>query len=248
MRPAPTTPSVLRQRRLPSSSEGSQPVKRPSREQALALDHAARGGEGQRDGELRGRLGEDARRVADGDPERGRAGHVDVVVADGVVGEHPSAGGGQAFEQLRVPAFGELGEHAVAARADGRDDLLAGERPLGRRRPRRDSRRRPAARASVCREAAWSRPRESGRSGDGSRTARRSKSTPLCQWRTSAHGAHHGGLVNRSRAARGTRLRTRGGAGGPSGRPRLRQLPAWRGAYLPSRASIFLTPSEASSA
>ncbi len=115
MRPKPTTPSVLPWTSPPSSSMYSHCRKRPSRDVAVGLDHAAGRGHEQRPGEVGRGIGEDVGRVGDHDaaPRAGR--HVDVVVADRDVGDHAQARPGR--EQRLVD---DLADHADEA-------LLAGQ-------------------------------------------------------------------------------------------------------------------------
>ena len=104
MRPKPTMPSVAPWTSRPSSSTGPQVRHSPGADRAIALDDAACGREQQRPGEVRGGLGEHARRVADRDASPCAGRHVDVVVADAEVRDDP---------QLRPGGVEELVVHAV---------------------------------------------------------------------------------------------------------------------------------------
>src|SRR5688572_12991731 len=79
-----------------------------------ALRDPARGGREEGEGEVGGRLGQDARRVPRGDAAASERGDVDVVEADGEVADHLQlrAGG---VEQLVVDPIGEEAQEAVDA-------------------------------------------------------------------------------------------------------------------------------------
>ena len=62
-------------------------VKAPLPNVTIRREHAPRSREQQREREVRGRVGQDARRVGNGDTVARGGGHVDVVVADGNVGD-----------------------------------------------------------------------------------------------------------------------------------------------------------------
>ena len=249
MRPAPTTPSVLRQSRLPRNSDGSQPVKRPSRTKRSASATrraAAKVSATASSAVVSVRM---PGVLPTAIPRAVAAGDVDVVVADGVVAQHPPAGAVQRRQQLPVPALGELGDHAVAARlhAPRRSRRRSAAGCCRTRRP--GSRRRRASRASARLAAAWSPPRGAGRGvvdlagraahcrppGVGeSRGPHRSRQR---------HSVRRRGAAPRRRGARSA------GAGGPAPPPAPRGVrSSVDAAYLPSSASIFLTPSAASSA
>ena len=120
MRPAPTMPSVPRQRRLPSSIVGSQPWKRAGTHQRSpsAMRRAA--------AKVRATASSAVVSVSTpgvlptGRPRRVAAAHVDVVVADGVLAVDGAAGGREGAEQLRRPALRELADGGIARLADGR--------------------------------------------------------------------------------------------------------------------------------
>ena len=79
----------------------------------VALDHAPRGGQQQREREIGGRIGEHVRRVRHQDAEaRGRR-QVDVVVAHRHVGDHLDAF--QAGQHFRRELIRELAHHALFA-------------------------------------------------------------------------------------------------------------------------------------
>lgn len=67
------------------------------------------------------------RRVADGDAVPVGSLHVDVVVADGHVAEGRASGALERREEHVPPVLGELSNHAVAAIADERQDVIHGE-------------------------------------------------------------------------------------------------------------------------
>ena len=83
-------------------------------DKAVALGDPPSGGEHQGPGQIGRRLGQRARRVADRDPASSTGRDVDVVVADGVVADHPELWTGR-VQQLLVDAIGEQGQDAVAA-------------------------------------------------------------------------------------------------------------------------------------
>ena len=80
----------------------------------VALRQAPGGGHQERPGEVGGRLGQDAGRVADGDAAARAGRHVDVVEADGEVADDPQAGT-RGVEQLVVDPIGEQREEPVHA-------------------------------------------------------------------------------------------------------------------------------------
>ena len=109
---------------------------------AIALGHAPGGGHQQRQGEVGGRLGQDARRVADGDAAPRARGDVDVVEADRVVADDPELRPGR-VEELVVDPVGQQVSDAVAA-GDPAQELVARRRQLvlpdvQRRRPPRSA-------------------------------------------------------------------------------------------------------------
>ena len=124
---------------------------------AVALGQPSRGGHQQRPGQVGGRLGQDARRVADGDPPPGARRDVDVVEADGVVADDLELRPG-GVEELVVDPVREQRQDAVAP-GDPPQQLVPRRRQLvlpdvDARRPRRSgraprpgcaARRRPAA-------------------------------------------------------------------------------------------------------
>ncbi len=85
----------------------------------MRLRDAARDGEQQRPGEVRRRLGQHAGRIRDWNAQRGRRGDIDVVEADGVVGD--AAQPGRGFEQRAVDALREQREHHVGGGDAGRE-------------------------------------------------------------------------------------------------------------------------------
>ena len=95
---------------------------------AIALDEAPRRRHEQRPREVRGRLGEDAGRVADGDAARRARSHVDVVEPDREVA-HDLELRPRPIEELVVDAVGQERQDAVAA-LDGLEELLARRRQL----------------------------------------------------------------------------------------------------------------------
>ena len=97
---------------------------------AVALGEPSGGGHQQRPGEVGGRLGQDARRVPDGDAARGAGRDIDVVEADGVVADDAKARPGRVEERV-VDPVGEQGQDAVAAgdRAAAARRAAAGGRP-----------------------------------------------------------------------------------------------------------------------
>ena len=106
----------------------------------VPLGHAAGDAQDQGPGQVGRTVGEDAGRVGDEDAPLGRGGHVDVVIADGHVGEDAAALGG--VEHVGVDRVGEQAEHGVGP-GDDPSEFLGGERPvlavgddlLGRPRP-----------------------------------------------------------------------------------------------------------------
>jgi hypothetical protein len=90
---------------------------------AIALGDAARSGHQKGEGKVGGRIGQDARRVSDGNAA-GRAGrHIDVVEADREVGDDFEAGT-RPIQELIVNALGKQGQDAVAT-LDGPKELVS---------------------------------------------------------------------------------------------------------------------------
>ena len=94
----------------------------------VALGQAPGRGHQERPGEVGGRLGQDARRVADSDPARGARRDVDVVEADRVVADHlqPRTSG---VEERVVDLVGEQRQHPVAT-GDTPEQLVARRRQV----------------------------------------------------------------------------------------------------------------------
>src|SRR5690606_29005843 len=78
-----------------------------------ALRDAAGGGEHERERQLGGRLGEDVRRIADGDAARGRGEDIDIVVTDRVVRDDAKVR--VAIEDVAVDLVGAVGQRADRA-------------------------------------------------------------------------------------------------------------------------------------
>ena len=128
IRPNPTIPIVAPWTSGPSSSSGPQVFQRPSRTYRSPSGSAAGRGHQQRPGEVGGRLGQDARRVADRDAAPRAGGDVDVVEADRVVAHDPQPGPGR-VEELVVDPVGQQRQHAVAA-GDPTQQLVARRRQV----------------------------------------------------------------------------------------------------------------------
>ena len=121
-----------------------QPVQRPLRRSASAVDGEPRCREDQQEREVGGRLVEHARRVAHRDAARGRGRDIDVVVADRDVGDHAQAGSARG-ENFVVDDVGELTDERVDVR-DLSDELVVGERRVVGALRRSRGRRRRAGR------------------------------------------------------------------------------------------------------
>src|SRR5439155_18169429 len=122
----------------------------PRADIAVALSDTAGRGHKQGEREIRGRLGQDARCVANRDPTPGARRDVDVVEADRVVADHAELRTGR-VEQLVVDTVGEEREDAVAAR-NGVEQLGAWRRKLVG--PDRGVRRGPYRIQTVIRDLA----------------------------------------------------------------------------------------------
>jgi hypothetical protein len=97
-------------------------------DQPLRLAEAAAGGEDQRHRQVGGGVVEHSRRVGDGDAAPGGGREVDVVVADGDVGDAAQAGAG-GVEELVVDPVAQQGEDGVGS-GDERQQLRARQRRL----------------------------------------------------------------------------------------------------------------------
>src|SRR2546425_5920406 len=125
MRPSPMMPSVAPCTSTPVRSLGPQVFPLAGADVVHAFDHSPRRGHEEREGQVGGRLGQNARRVADRDAALGRGPDVDVVEADRVVRYDAQAR--TAVHQLRVDAVGQEREQPL-----GLPRLC--EQPLARRR------------------------------------------------------------------------------------------------------------------
>jgi hypothetical protein len=97
-------------------------------EQPLPLAQATRRGEHEHEGDVGGRLVEDAGGVRDDYAPLGGGPDIYVVVADGHVGDDPQAVP-RGVHGLAVHLLGRRGEDAARA-AEGLEELVAGRRPL----------------------------------------------------------------------------------------------------------------------
>ena len=129
IRPAPMIPSVLPLTERPSRPVGSQVSQVPSMTVAVGLRQPARGGQQQREREVGGRVGQHVGRVADRDPARGGGVDVDVVVADGVVGDRLEVGG--VLDQRGVDPVGDRGQERVRVVDVFCELLVGGRQPVG---------------------------------------------------------------------------------------------------------------------
>ncbi len=93
IRPSPMIPSVAPCTSSPRYLAGSHVTQSPSLGGVDRLGQPARRGQQQRERQVRGRVGEHIRRVADRDASPRGRGEVDVVVADRVVGDRSQAAG-----------------------------------------------------------------------------------------------------------------------------------------------------------
>ena len=142
MRPRPMIPSCL-PRKLDAEHEVERPpLPAAAPHEPIAFGDPPRDGEDQRPRELGGRLGEHVGRVRDDDPARARRGDVDVVVADGDVGDDLQSGAG--VEHVGRERIGQRRRSSPCLPAS-RAQQLVGRRRVGDGPSYETRRRRPTS-------------------------------------------------------------------------------------------------------